>query len=466
MKSIQKIIGLLFSIYVVSVVTVSGQKMRPLKGKPIEVQLTPYKTTFLAGGKDSALISVKIIDEGGATVKNAERNITFHIKGDATIKRIYGNGVTVIKRTDTLWEANVKENCEVVLLSGKSKSVISFDAKSEGLYTGSTSIHSIVAERPVLVTSQKYIPRKTNDKILGADISFLPELESKGMKFSDNGVEKDAIQILKDHGFNYIRLRIFNDPANDKGYSPGQGFCDLEHTKQMAKRVKAAGMKLLLDFHYSDYWADPGHEYKPREWEGQDFKTLQKSLHDYTLMVMNALKEQGTVPEMVQIGNEINHGMVWPDGAIANIDNLAKLIYEGERAVKEVNKNTLVMVHLALGGQNAECRYFLDHMASMNVPFDIIGLSYYPKWHGTLADLKFNINDLAKRYKKQISVVEYTHLKKEVNDIAFRVVDHKGIGTFIWEPLSTWEMIFDRSGKSNDLIKVYDVIAKEYKVRQ
>ena len=99
--------------------------------------------------------------------------------------------------------------------------------------------------------------------MLGADISFLPQLEDRGIKFTDNGVEKDAIQILKDHGFNYVRLRIFNDPARDSGYSPKKGFCDLEHTKQMAKRVKAAGMKLLLDFHYSDYWADPGKQYKP-----------------------------------------------------------------------------------------------------------------------------------------------------------------------------------------------------------
>ena len=94
--------------------------------------------------------------------------------------------------------------------------------------------------------------------MMGADISFLPELEARGMKFSDNGVEKDAIQILKDHGFNYVRLRIFNDPAKDSGYSPKKGFCDLANTKKMAKRVKDAGMKLLLDFHYSDYWADPG----------------------------------------------------------------------------------------------------------------------------------------------------------------------------------------------------------------
>jgi arabinogalactan endo-1,4-beta-galactosidase len=150
--------------------------------------------------------------------------------------------------------------------------------------------------------------------MLGADISFLPELEDRGMKFYDNGQLKDAIEILKGHGLNYIRLRIFNNPSTEKGYSPGKGFCDLEHTLKMASRVKKAGMKLLLDFHYSDYWADPQQQYKPSAWEGLGFVQLTAALKDYTKSVLLALKEQGTPPDMVQIGNEINHGMVWPEG--------------------------------------------------------------------------------------------------------------------------------------------------------
>jgi beta-galactosidase len=114
--------------------------------------------------------------------------------------------------------------------------------------------------------------------------------------------------------FNYVRLRIFNDPARDSGYSPKKGFCDLEHTKQMAKRVKAAGMKFLLDFHYSDYWADPGKQYKPMAWRNLSFVDLKKALFDYTKKVIQELKDQGTTPDMVQVGNEINHGMVWPEG--------------------------------------------------------------------------------------------------------------------------------------------------------
>ncbi len=124
---------------------------------------------------------------------------------------------------------------------------------------------------------------------------------------------------MKDHGFNYIRLRIFNDPARDSGYSPKRGFCDLEHTIQMAKRVKAAGMKFLLDFHYSDYWADPGKQYKPAAWRGLSFVELKKALYDYTKQVIQELKKQGTTPDMVQVGNEINHGIVWPEGNVNHV---------------------------------------------------------------------------------------------------------------------------------------------------
>ena len=225
----------------------------------------------------------------------------------------------------------------------------------------------------------KPIPPKSGhihfDKILGADISFLPSLEEGGRKFTDNGVQKDAIQILKDHGFNYIRLRIFNNPRADSGYSK-KGYCDLENTMKMALRIKAAGMGFLLDFHYSDNWADPGKQHKPFAWKHADYHQLQDSLKAFTKSTLLALKAQGTLPDMVQVGNEINHGMVWPDGEINNLDSLAQLIYEGVKGVHAVSPNTIIMLHIALGGQNPEARFFLDNMVKRNVPFDVIGLSY------------------------------------------------------------------------------------------
>jgi beta-galactosidase len=287
------------------------------------------------------------------------------------------------------------------------------------------------------------------------------------MKFyNKDGEQEDVLKILKEHGFNYIRLRIFDHPEIAKGgYSPKKGFCDLAHTMQMAKRIKVAGMKFLLDFHYSDTWADPQRQNIPVAWENLDFNTLKDSVYTYTKNVMQALKDQGTVPDMVQIGNEINHGILWPVGEINNLDSLATFVYEGIKAVKEVNPDVIVMLHIALGGQNDEARFFIDNMLKRKVPFDVIGLSYYPKWHGTLGDLKNNMTDLAKRYKKYVMVAEYSQLKQEVNDIAFTAPGNKALGTFIWEPLSSWESFFDRSGKMNATLEVYPSLAKKYNVR-
>jgi beta-galactosidase len=230
----------------------------------------------------------------------------------------------------------------------------------------------------------------------------------------------------------------------------------------MAKRVKASGMKFLLDFHYSDYWADPQQQNKPAAWAGKDFTVLRDSVQAYTKHVMQELKDQGTEPDMVQIGNEINHGMIWPEGHVNNLDSLAQLFYAGFKGAKAVSPQSVIMLHVALGGQAEESEFFYDAMKKRNVPYDVIGLSYYPKWHGTLADLKGNIASLSKKYNKQIMVAEYTHMKREVNDIAFNVPGGKGIGSFIWEPLNTWEAIFDRAGKSNELLDVFPGIAEKY----
>jgi beta-galactosidase len=221
-------------------------------------------------------------------------------------------------------------------------------------------------------------------------------------------------------------------------------------------------MGFLLDFHYSDTWADPGKQFKPAAWRGEDFSQLEQSVYDYTKMVMDSLRLQGTLPDMVQVGNEINHGMIWPDGSIRHPDSLARLIYAGIRGVKAVDPGCPIMLHIALGGQNDESHFFLDNMLERQVPFDVIGLSYYPKWHGSLTDLRYNVDDLARQYGKDIIVVEYTQRKQEVNDIAFSIPDGKGKGTCIWEPLNTWERIFDKDGKANSYLYLYDEISKEF----
>ena len=438
-------------------------------GDAAEVVITPFKTTMLADGKDATIINVKVIDRQGRDVPDANNLISFTLSGDARIIGV-GNGNPSSHEPDKYFDNNWQRKlfngkCQLIVQSGKKAGFIHIEATSPGLVKASTDIATVVVS-PLKNNSATSLmnkgAKKEVGKMLGADISFLPELEAKGIHFSDKGKEKDAMEILKDHGINYVRLRIFNDPADDSGYSPTKGFCDLQHTLQMAKRIKNAGLKFLLDFHYSDTWADPGKQYKPAAWKSLNFTGLTKALHDYTRDVMLALKQQNTLPDMVQTGNEINHGMVWPDARINNLDNLSMLLKAGISAVKEVAPSTIIMLHIALGGQHDESVFFIDNMIARGVPFDVIGLSYYPRWHGSLDDLKNNLTLLAKSYKQDIIVVEYSQLKKEVNDIAFNLPGDKGKGTCIWEPLSTWESIFDKEGKSTKLINVYDEIGKEY----
>ena len=306
----------------------------------------------------------------------------------------------------------------------------------------------------------------TSPFIVGADISLVQQQEAEGRRWSNEGAQKDILTILKAHGFNWIRLRIFVNPEAEDGYSK-EGFCDLEHTLQMAKRVKTAGMGLLLDFHYSDTWADPAHQRKPAAWVDLHGNDLEKAVRGYTRDVILALKRQETIPDMVQIGNEISHGMLWPDGKMWETkewETFCGLIKAGVTGVREVDPSVKIMIHLACGGQNAKSRGFLDRVLERDVDFDLIGQSYYPKWHGTLDDLKANLTDLAQRYKQPIIVVEYSVPNiREINKIVRELPNGKGLGTFIWEP-TKWHggALFDQHGSTRPEIDIYAEMATEY----
>ncbi len=314
--------------------------------------------------------------------------------------------------------------------------------------------------------------------IIGADISWVQQQEDEGLRFSDRGSQKDIFAILKEYRFNWIRLRVFNNPRTENGYSKN-GYCDLNHTLQMAKRIKAAGMGFLLDFHYSDTWADPSHQFKPAVWKDLHGADLEKAVHDYTRDVVAALKKQGTSPDMVQIGNEISNGFLWPDGNVwksGKWEVFCGLIKAGIAGAREADPSVKTMIHLAWGGQNAQSRAFLDKAFAQGVTFDIIGQSYYPKWHGTLANLKANLTDLVGRYKQDIIVVEYAapylkdindieHELKEINDIVHGLPNGKGFGTFFWEPTKCGPDgagLFEWNGKAKPEIDVYSEISRKH----
>lgn len=293
---------------------------------------------------------------------------------------------------------------------------------------------------------------------VGADISWLQSQEARGTVFSDGGVEGDALDILRDNGFNYIRLRLFVNPRSELGYSQRDGYCDLEHTLQMARRIKDAGMYFLLDFHYSDNWADPQKQIMPQAWQTYSYEEVCEAVYNHTREVLQALEAEGTMPDMVQVGNEVSNGMLWPYGSVRHsFEGLCGLLREGVRAVREYAPSAEVMIHVALGGQAEESQRFFDAMADYGVEYDIIGQSYYPEWHGTLEELEANTRALVERYAKPLIVVEYRDHYLDIERIVSSLPDGLGRGTFIWEATSPqWGGLFDENGASTDALDNYN----------
>ncbi len=259
----------------------------------------------------------------------------------------------------------------------------------------------------------------------GADLSFEPQEEAAGARFSDDGAPGSALSILDRHGVNYVRLRLWvNPPA---------GYSDLASDLAMARRVVAAGDRLYLDIHYSDFWADPTHQDIPAAWQGQSLAQLTQTVRRYTAEVIARFAAQGTPVDMVSIGNEIRNGILWPAGEVdwaantgwANLARLLKAGVAGARAANPPGHRLLVMLHFDQGGNNALSRTFYDHMVAEHVPFDVIGLSYYPFWHGSLSQMRANVDDLSVRYHKWIVIAE--------SQYAWTLANGDSTGNFVWQ---------------------------------
>jgi len=254
------------------------------------------------------------------------------------------------------------------------------------------------------------LPCTAKEFFIGADISALTLFEESGAKYLENGEPKDLIVILKDNGFNTVRLRLFVSP-NKEGLVTN----DLPYTLNLAKRAKAHNMKLLLNFHYSDTWADPGKQFKPASWENLSFEELKQTMQSYTASVIEAFKKENVLPDMVQIGNEITPGMLWPDGKVgAEYDNelqwekFTSLLKAGITGVRQAapDPNLKIMLHIDQGGKKSVSQWFFNNINKHQVPYDMIGISYYPWWHGTIEELRENLNYIATELKKDVMVVE------------------------------------------------------------
>jgi arabinogalactan endo-1,4-beta-galactosidase len=289
-------------------------------------------------------------------------------------------------------------------------------------------------------------PIITNTFAKGADVGWLSQMEATGYRFYDaDGTEKNGLQLLKDRGMNTIRLRVFVNPSNDRI----NGHCSKDETVAMAVRAKNLGMRIMIDFHYSDTWADPAHQTKPAAWANHTFSTLLTDVYNHTFEVLTALKTAGVTPEWVQIGNEIPGGMLWPEGNYTNFGQLAQLLNKGYDATKAIDPTIKVIIHIDQGNNNSRFRWFFDNARTNNVKYDVIGLSYYPYWLNsdytvTIADLQNNLNDMVTRYNKEVMVVEvggdYTlvqntkdMLTATINAVR-NVPNQKGLGVIYWEP--------------------------------
>ena len=330
--------------------------------------------------------------------------------------------------------------------------------------------------------------------LVGGDISMLTKIEEHGGVFREDGKPVDFLKILKKYGCNCQRLRIFVNPTYRNAVVQ-----DTAYTIALAKRIKGHGMKLLLNFHYSDTWADPGHQKKPAALSSLDFEALVAKVTEYTSSVIDEFNKNNVLPDMVQIGNEITPGMLWPDGKLGAGDDVeaawqrfTRLLKAGVQGVREPLKegqNVCIMIHIDCGGDHKKTRWFFDNLNRNNVHYDIIGVSFYPWWHGTMDNLCENLRATTKKYGKDIMVVEtaypyrgdwsrkknmlwpvtpqgqYRFLTELVRTIR-QVPEHRGIGVLYWYPesipvkgLRIWNggstALFDTQGNTLPALKAF-----------
>lgn len=354
--------------------------------------------------------------------------------------------------------------------------------------------------------AQEEQPSAENTKyiIKGADISSLEAVEDYGGKFYGfDGGEVDVIKFLAENGCNYYRLRIWNNPT--ASFDAGD-YCNLEHTIEMAKRIKEAGISYLLDFHYSDWWADPENQTVPAAWQGMSGEELATAVYDYTAEVLTALAEENAYPDMVQIGNEIGNGMLWDYGSMEHPEMLAKFLNSGIRAVRDTTpagQETLIMIHVQTGGSVGATQTFFETIEANGVTdYDLVGLSYYPYWQGTFADMKANIDNIYEQFGKQTVLAETAYpftndnadsksnmvSEADIKGVGFEASEENqrrvlelimnavaecegGLGIFYWEPAwlavegagvskgsgNEWEnqTLFDFEGKALDAVRAF-----------
>lgn len=302
----------------------------------------------------------------------------------------------------------------------------------------------------------------------GADISWITEMEAAGLKFYNAaGAQQEGMALMKSLGMNTIRLRVWVNPS--------PAWNNTADVVAKALRAKALGLRIMIDFHYSDSWADPGKQTKPAAWVSLDLAGLKTAMAAHTVEVLTALKNSGVEPEWVQVGNETNNGMLWPDGkASENMANFAQLFNAGADAVKSVFPKTKVIAHISNGYNNSLFRWMFDGLKANGAKYDVIGMSLYPSptdWATLNQQCLNNMNDMVARYGKEVMVVEVgmswdsaAESGQFLSDLISKVKSvsgNKGLGVLYWEPqaYNGWKGYtlgaFDNSGKPTSALNAF-----------
>ena len=289
-------------------------------------------------------------------------------------------------------------------------------------------------------------------RYLGGDVSMIPSYEDQGTVYKDfDGKPVRLLPFLKKQGWNMIRVRLFVDPQNAPEEHKGEGVCqDLRYVTALCRQIRKSGMQVMLDFHYSDTWADPAKQFTPKRWERCDSQAMADSVYAYTRASLLALKKAGVVPEMIQVGNEITNGMLWPTGKIDPSATegwgvFCSLIKAGSRACREVCPHSQIIIHTEKAGDWDITRNYYRQLRRQGVDYDIIGLSYYPMWHGTIPNLGRTLDNLLLLFPdKPVMIVEtaayYSHERdpwaKEGQYSEFQDISPEGQATFTRELLA------------------------------
>lgn len=335
-------------------------------------------------------------------------------------------------------------------------------------------------------------PAHAAEFAFGADLSFLKQAEERGKVFHDGTNALPGLQIFKNHGYNWIRLRIFVEPVSNN--LPN----DLNYTLALAQDAKKLGYKFLLDFHYANSWADPGKQPTPEAWKNLSPTERGQKVFEHTRDTIAAFRDGGALPDMVQVGNEITVGMLWPDGKLPeHWDHFAEYIRAGIKGVdagRGTNPPPKILIHTDTGGSIAKTKWFFDKFNEYNISYDVIGLSYYPRWHGSLMDLRENLAFVANEYHKDSIVVETGYnwrptrpsadrvwpfpetpagqrdFLDELTRVVLQTPEQRCKGIFWWEPATSGNGdargFFDEHGNSLPVLNVFDKYTLPRKVKQ